>query len=98
MISESSYYKDELLRMAQRMEKRLLQKQWHEPALVCFEKDIFWAFYIIRKLFEKKTVLTNNVRKLEIPLRTYPYKKSKKINIINLNRIDELYDLDKSSI
>ena len=50
MIWESQYWKDELLRTASKLNKRLNQKRWPESSMASLEKEIMIGFYIIYKL------------------------------------------------
>lgn len=72
MIHESSYWKNDLLKLASRLERRLIQKRWGEKNLYTLEKEIFLGFYSIRKLIESKKVSDNLSRK-KYSIREYSY-------------------------
>jgi len=96
MIYESYIYKNDLLKIAQRMEKRLEQKRWSDHSLFLFEKDIFLAFFIIRKLIEAKTKLTQEVTNTKVELEKF-FPTGKEPTIKNDHKFHELYDLNKSN-
>jgi hypothetical protein len=96
MIYESYIYKNDLLKIAKRMEKRLSQKRWPEHSLFLFEKDIFLAFFIIRKLIEAKTKLTQDIADTTVELEKF-FPTGKNPTIKNDHKFDELYDLNKSN-
>jgi len=52
VILESAPWKDELLKIAFRLEKRKQQRRWLESSFSRLEKEVFIAAYCIRKLFE----------------------------------------------
>ncbi len=90
MIYESSYWKDDLLKIARRMSQRINQQRWTERSWVNVEKDIFIAFYIIRKLLEAKKLMTA-LESLSIELNVFPTL-GKAVNRYNRHKIDELYN------
>ncbi len=91
MIWESAYWKDDLLKIARRMSRRTNQQRWTERARVNVEKDVFLAFYIIRKLIEAKK-LTTVVENLSIELNIFPTL-GKAVHLSNWHKIDKLYNL-----
>ncbi|MCE1241932.1 hypothetical protein [Oryzomicrobium sp.] len=72
MIHDSSYWKDDLLKLAQSLEKRILQTRWGGKNLFVVEKEIFLGFYAIRKLIESKKV-SDSVSKRKYELREFTY-------------------------
>jgi hypothetical protein len=91
VIFESSYWKDDLLKIAKRFYKRIYQIRWYERSLVNVEKDIFVGFYIVRKLIEagKLSTLTENLK-----VNLVEYKSTgKTVTRYNRHKIEELYDL-----
>jgi hypothetical protein len=90
MIWESSYWKDDLLKVAKRLKKRNSQTRWSERSLACVEKDIFILFYAIRKLIESKK-LSDSVLALQIAVTQYP-STGKLATLLNSHRLDRLYD------
>lgn len=78
------------------MKKRLRQKRWPEHSLFLFEKDIFLAFFLIRKLIEAKTKVSQDIADMKIELEKF-FPTEKAPTIRNDHRFDELYDLNKSN-
>jgi hypothetical protein len=72
MIWESSYWKEDLLRLAAGLRKRQHRRRWSERAQAKLEKEILYAFYAVRKLIEAKR-LTDRVANLQCVARSYPY-------------------------
>ncbi len=56
MIHESSYWKRDLLKVSDRLERRLVQTRWGQKNLYALEKEIFIGFYSVRKLIESRKV------------------------------------------
>lgn len=56
MISESSYWKGDLLKLGLKLERRIIQKRWGSKNIFALEKDLFIGFYAIRKLIESKKI------------------------------------------
>lgn len=52
MIEQHSYWRRDLLRFAEALERRYGQKRWSDRTRYNIEKEIFLSFYIIRKLSE----------------------------------------------
>lgn len=96
MIWESSYWKDDLLKTARKLERKKKQKRWPERALVNFEKEMFISFYSIRKLIEAHKISTDLIE-TTITVKSYP-SLGKVVTSMNWHRIDELYDLSMINI
>ena len=91
MIYESSFWKEDLIKLASKLEKRSCQKRWTERSFATVEKEVLIGFYIVRKLIESKKI-SDSLTIKKIPLFRYPIKDTK----INLRLIDywqRLYDL-----
>lgn len=71
MIWESSFWKDDLVKVAGKLVKRTIQKRWPERSLASLEKDVFVSFYAIRKLIESKKI-SDGLLSLKIPVIGYP--------------------------
>ena len=93
MISESSYWKDELLRAAKFLTKKKEQKNWRGASYAKVEQKIMISFYSIRKLMDAKK-LTDSIVQLDIPVLEFSAT-GKKITLLNNHKIDELYKLDE---
>lgn len=91
MIWESGDWKDDLLKTALKLSRRLHQKRWSERSFFLFEKEIFFAFYSIRKLIEAKK-LSDYVVEAKIPLQSFKTR-GLPVTRFNLDRLDELYNL-----
>ncbi|MEZ0259523.1 MAG: hypothetical protein ACAH80_00845 [Alphaproteobacteria bacterium] len=94
MIYESSYYKNELQAIASRMRKRLQQKRWTDRSFFLLEKDVFYSFYIIRKLIEAPAKISSKTVNLKIKLSFYK-PTNVKPNYLNRFEFYELYNLEK---
>lgn len=94
MIYESYVYKDELLKIADRFEKRLVQKRWSEHSTFLLEKDVFFSFFTIRKLIEAKTKLSEETSEMKIDLKRFE-PTGMKPNIRNHYDCEKLYNLEK---
>lgn len=93
MIWESSYWKNDLLKNADKLKKRLLQKRWTEISFVNLEKEIFISFYSIRKLVEAKKI-SNKLASTNINVISYK-NNGKIVTHYNWHRIEECFDLEK---
>ncbi len=95
MIWESYYYKDELAEIAHRLAKRKNFKKWNEKSLVLLEKDVFIAFFYIRKLLEAKK-LSYLIGKQKIKLKAF-LGKEKNATLLNNHKLDDLFNLNKEN-
>src|SRR6218665_1643686 len=73
MIHESSYWKDDLLKLACSLERRLIQTRWGEKNFYTVEKEIFIGFYSIRKLIESKKI-SDHVSEKKYKIHEFPYR------------------------
>lgn len=92
MIYESRYWKEDLRKIAARMEKRKQQRRWPDRSYVALEKDIFVGFYAIRKLIEARK-LSTSVAEGSVDVTVFPAT-GKGVTWLNSHRLGELYDLD----
>lgn len=93
MIWESHYWKDELLAIATRLNRR----RWAsagELTIVRIEQDIMIGFYIVRKLIEAKKI-TNELAGRSIDIVGHPCIRPP-VTLMNWHKIDELYNLKTS--
>lgn len=96
MIWSSSYWKEELLKLADKLKRRRRQRHFSERSLANLEKEIFFAFYAIRKLLEAKK-LTHRIVHLSVPVDSYP-SKGKGVTLINFRfDIDKHFDFDRKT-
>lgn len=56
MIWESYYWKEDLLRISQKLKKRKNQKKWFDSSFANAEKDIMISSFMIRKLFDSNKI------------------------------------------
>ena len=91
MIWDSTPWKDELLRSAERLSRVERQRHLTQKALFLVEREIVMGCYLIRKLIEafkvsdltkKRTCKVKRFRNLEL------------VNYSNWHRLDQLYDLE----
>jgi hypothetical protein len=96
MIYESHYWKDDLLKQAQILERRINQKRWSESSFAHVEQSVMLGFYSIRKLLEAKK-LSDDVANQSLQIKAYSWKGK---GVTRLNRFEywELYDLEHSLI
>jgi hypothetical protein len=93
MIAESYFYKDQLLRIANRIDRWHKSPRWTDRRALEYERDIFYSFFAIRRLIESKTV-SDHVASRLIPLQRYP-PTGKGATLINRHRFEDLYDLSR---
>lgn len=95
MISESWYWKQPLLEVAERLELFKGIQDLSEDQLAQVERDIFIGFYSVRKLLEAPAKITDKTRSISLSLQKHANRKP--VTWRNNHEIDELYDLSKSS-
>lgn len=96
MIWESEHWKEPLLRLASKLVRWGKPREWTERELVRIEKDIFVAFYSIRKLMDAKK-LSDSTEIMPVNVSIYPSKGSA-VTIYNWDKIDKLYDLEVKNL
>ncbi|GAS81161.1 hypothetical protein [Paenibacillus amylolyticus] len=94
MIWESSYWKEDLLKLSDKINKVYLSTAYDDDMLVEFEKDIMIVMYSVRKLVEAKKLSANTE---QIQLQVKSFRNRKNVTRLNWHRIQELYDLDLTS-
>ncbi|WP_027467879.1 hypothetical protein [Deefgea rivuli] len=95
MIHESSYWKDDLLKLASRLERRLIQTRWGEKNLYTIEKEIFLGFYSIRKLIESKKI-SDKISHKKYSIHEFAYR-GNAVSLATFFKESE-YDLSKSKV
>ena len=96
MISESYYWRKEILKISNRIKRRVKNhKQWNDIDYGNFEKDIMFGFYIIRKLMEASK-LDNKLCATNIECIVYR-NNGKAINFRNNHRFFEFYDFENGN-
>ncbi|WP_141336815.1 hypothetical protein [Paenibacillus sp. tmac-D7] len=91
MIWESSYWKDDLLALSEKINIKYRTTSFTEELSVEFEKDIMISLYSIRKLIEAYK-LSSNTKSIQLEVKSYRNLKS--VTLLNWHRIEELFDLD----
>ncbi|WP_312114331.1 hypothetical protein [Brevibacillus reuszeri] len=91
MIWESSYWKDDLLALSEKINTKYRIAAFTEELSVEFEKDIMISLYSIRKLIEAYK-LSSNTKSIQLKVKSY--KNLKNVTLLNWHRIYELFDLD----
>ena len=91
MIQDPKPWKQELLRIASRLELRYNQKRWSAQSAFLLEKELFLGFFAVRKLFDSQGCHHGlEVEKLELAM--YPVG-DKEITLLNTQHFAELYNL-----
>lgn len=80
MIFDSSYWKEDLLKVAKKLELRLVQKRWRGRSFYALEKEIFLGFYSIRKLIESRKI-SDSIANHKYQITEFP-RKNKNINLL----------------
>jgi hypothetical protein len=93
MIWESSYWKDDLLSLSEKIKTKYRVTPFSEELAVEFEKDIMFALYSVRKL-EESGKLSSNSKGIQIEVKSH--KNIKNVTRLNWHRIDELFELGTS--
>ncbi|HEY3307230.1 MAG TPA: hypothetical protein VGJ93_02130 [Desulfuromonadaceae bacterium] len=91
MIFESAPWKEELLKIADRLERRYNQKRWSERSLFLLEREVFVGFFSVRKLMESNKI-SDKIKEKEVELAVYPAGE-KPVTLLNQHKFPELYDL-----
>jgi hypothetical protein len=92
MITDSYYWKRELLRAASRLRRRLTQRQWPDASLSAVEIAVMVGFYAIRRLAEANKV-SDNIIARNIAMTAYPAT-GKPVHRRNTHKIDKLYNFE----
>jgi hypothetical protein len=95
MISESSYWKDDLLRQAKALRVRMIQKHWPQTSFVRVEQCLMLSFYNIRKLLEAQKLSQESLSK-SLYVTEFP-SRGMKVDHFNWHRIEDLCDFSKAT-
>lgn len=90
MIWESCYWKEPLLKLADKIVRWQRKKNWSEQVLVNIEREIFIAFYSIRKLMEAHK-LSDSTENTRINVYLYP-NIGRDVTYMNWYKLELLYD------
>lgn len=95
MIWESHYWKEPLLKMADRIEKYSQKEALTERQSAQYERDLFIGYYSVRKLFESTAKVSDETRAAKMSLDWFPKKPDAPIvDWYNRSEFWELYDLE----
>jgi hypothetical protein len=92
MVTESRYWKDDLLKQAAKLRRLLTLRRWRSETFARLEKTMLLGFYSIRKLIEA-TKLTDDIRSRELTLTAYLWL-GKNVTRMNWWHFWELYDME----
>ena len=95
MIDESGPWKDELLRVASSLERRIAQRRWTERSRFIVERDIMISAYSIRKLLEASK-LSDEARARRISATRFTLI-DRVPDFLNFHRVNDYYDLEHAS-
>jgi hypothetical protein len=95
MIHESSYWKDDLLKLARTLERRIIQTRWGDKNLFVVEREIFLGFYAIRKLIESKKI-SDSISRRRHELKEFPYSGNADSLVTHMR--DTEYDLSSGKV
>jgi hypothetical protein len=94
MIWESHYWKEDLARLANYLQKKAQQRQWPERSLAKLEKQVFIGFYAIRRLIEAKKLSAREVSRV-IPVVSFRSTGRQRITLLNWNtKFAEAFDFE----
>jgi hypothetical protein len=93
MITESHYWKDDLLQRAQQLRRRVNQRRWTGVSSARVEQIIMLGFYAVRKLIEAKK-LSDDVANQTLKIAAHPWRGE---SVTRLYRFDYwgLYNLNR---
>jgi len=96
VIWESGPWKEELLRIADRLHRKTEQRRWTDRTDANLEKDVFVACYAIRKLMESHK-LSKSVLSCQVACVIVPRRQDKRVSHYNWHKLHELYDFGGQS-
>lgn len=96
MISDSIPWKDELERVAQRLESKANQKRWTERSSFLVERDVMFSAYAIRKLCESFKV-SDALRRAQFPVVRFDLTGPKVPDVFDRHEFWDLYDIAKGT-
>ncbi len=94
MIHQSYFWKQDLLKQAQFLRRKVSQKRWPEAAYVRLEQAVMLGCYAVRKLAQSDK-LTDGTSKSQMAVTAFPLAAGQEVTRVNRHRVEELYDLDK---
>ncbi len=94
MIWESWPWKRELFRIAERLERRLIQARWLEATSASVERDVMIAAYSIRKLIEAQTKVPHAIARSPVNVQAFRSLNDGKPDLMRWDEIARWFDLD----
>jgi len=95
MIWESYYWKEPLLKMADRIEKYSQKDGLTDRQGAQYERDIFIGYYTVRKLFESAGKVSDDTRAMKLCVHWFPKKAGAPIvDWYNRSEFWDIYDLE----
>ena len=94
MIWDSSPWKDELVRSAEKLSRVEQQKRLTQRALLLVEREIAIGCYVIRKLVEAHKVSDSTK---ELACKAQYFRNRKPAYNFNWHRLEELYDMERGT-
>lgn len=95
MIQDSTPWKDELIAVANRLQKKTTQKRWTERSGFLVERDLMVSAYSLRKLIDNYKVSDSLVQR-QFPLERFDLFDSGKVpDLLGRYAVWEFYDLEK---
>ena len=91
MITDSSFWKDELIERSEFIAKKMAQTRWRAASSARLEQCVMMGFYSIRKLIEAEK-LSHSLSDCTVDILSWPNRK-KPVDLMNWHRIDDLYEL-----
>jgi hypothetical protein len=89
-IWESGYWKDDLGKLADKLESRQIQRRWPDESSVGVEREAFMGAYITRKLAESMKLSWRTLQ-LRLEVTSYP-SVGRRVTWWNRSDVSELYD------
>lgn len=93
---ESAYWKDELLSAAAEIEGRQSFRRYSEKRACLLERSIMVAMFCVRTLIERHKI-SDDLATKALTVEAYPKRTPKLTTKINNHRIDELFDMERST-
>jgi hypothetical protein len=91
---ESAFWKTELLKAADDIERQCSPIRWTEKRVVLLEREIMLAMFSVRTLIERHK-LSDALTHKPVSVTAYPKKVQEPVTLLNRHEINELYDLDR---
>lgn len=97
MISESRFWKAELARWADHLERRRKARRWSEASTARVQKAVMFSCFALRRLIESKGRLSDSTINRRLRLKLYP-SKSRQITLLNWPKVDRHFNLNSPRV